>query len=73
MPGRGCFDDIPGDGIVVSPSPPIVETLDWSYEQAVGCLLWMSEMMRPDIASAVRAVAVHAHIPAARHWKAMRR
>ena len=25
--GRGCFGDLPGEGIVVSPPPPIVETL----------------------------------------------
>ena len=29
-------------------------------------------MTRPGIASAVRAVARHAHNPAARHWKAVR-
>ena len=28
-------------------------------------------MMRTDIASAVRAVARHGHIPTARHWKAI--
>ena len=27
MPGRGCFGDLPGDGIVVSPPSPIVEQL----------------------------------------------
>ena len=27
IPGRGCFGAIPGDEIVVSPLPPIVETL----------------------------------------------
>ena len=45
---------------------------DWPYKQAVGGLLWISGMTRPDIASAVRAVARHAHNPAARHWKAVR-
>ena len=30
-------------------------------------------MRRPGIASAVRAVARHAHNPSARHWKAVRR
>ena len=29
--------------------------------------------MRPDIASAVRAVARHAHNPATRHWKVVRK
>ena len=46
---------------------------DWPYEQAVGGLLWISGMTRPDIASAVRAVARHARNPAARHWKAVRK
>ena len=27
VPGRSCFGDLPGDGIVVSPPPSIVETL----------------------------------------------
>ena len=44
---------------------------EWPYMQAVGGLLWMSGMARPGIASAVRAVARHAHNPAARHWKAV--
>ena len=30
-------------------------------------------MTRPDIASAARAAAQHAHNPAARHWKAARK
>ena len=46
---------------------------DWPYNQAVGGLLWISGMTRPDIASAVRAVARHPHNPAARHWKAVRK
>ena len=32
-----------------------------------------SGMTRPDIASGMRAVARHAHNPAARHWKAVRK
>ena len=44
---------------------------DWSYKQAVDGLLWISGMTRPDIASAARAVARHAHNPAAQHWKAV--
>ena len=46
---------------------------EWPYKQAVGGLLWISGMTRPGIASAVRAVARHAHNPAARHWKAVRK
>ena len=40
---------------------------DWPYKQAVGGLLWISGMTRPDITSAVRAVVRHAYSPAARH------
>ena len=46
---------------------------DWPYKQAVGGFLWISGMARPDIASVVRAVARHAHNPAARYWKAVRK
>ena len=45
----------------------------WPCKQAVGGLLWISGMTRPGIASAVRAVARHAHNAAARHWKAIRK
>ena len=44
---------------------------DWPYKQAVGGLLWISGMTRPDIATAVKAVARHAHNPTARHRKAV--
>ena len=27
IPGRGCFRDVPGDEIVVSPPSPIIEPL----------------------------------------------
>ena len=46
---------------------------EWPYKQAVGGLLWISGMTLLGIASAVRAVARHAHNPAARHWKAVRK
>ena len=46
---------------------------DWPYMQAVGGVLWISGMTRSDIASAVRAVARHAHNSAARHLKAVRK
>ena len=38
---------------------------DWPHKQAVGGLMWISGVTRPDIASAVRAVA--------QHWKAVRK
>ena len=45
---------------------------EWPNKQAVGGLWWISGMTGPDIASAMRAVARHAHNPATRHWKAAR-
>ena len=38
---------------------------------AVGSLIWVGGMTRPDIANAVRAVARQAHDPAERHWRAV--
>ena len=43
----------------------------WAYREAVGGLMWLVVMSRPDIANAVRAVARHSHDPIARHWKAI--
>lgn len=43
----------------------------WPYKKAGGGLLWIMGMTRPNIASAVKAVAQHAHNPPARDWKAM--
>ena len=40
---------------------------------AVGSLIWLGGMTRPDIANAVRAVARQAHDPAERHWRAVRK
>ena len=41
--------------------------------RVVDGMLGISGMTRPDIASAVRAVARHGYNPAARHWKAVRK
>ena len=40
---------------------------------AVGSLIWLGGITRPDIANAVRAVARRAHDPAQRHWRAVRK
>ena len=44
---------------------------DWPYREAVGSLMWLSTMTRPDISNAVRTVARHSHNPTDRHWKAV--
>ena len=46
---------------------------DKPVRAAVGSLIWVGGMTRPDIANAVRAVARQAHDPAERHWRALRK
>ena len=40
---------------------------DWPYKEAVGSLMWLSTMIRPDISNAVRAVVRHSRNPTDRH------
>ena len=42
----------------------------WPVREAVGSLMWLSTMTRPDITNAVRAVARYAHEPTKRQWQA---
>jgi hypothetical protein len=44
---------------------------DKPVRAAVGSLIWVGGITRPDIANAVRAVARRAHDPAERHWRAV--
>ena len=44
---------------------------DWPVRGAVGSLMWLSTMTRPDIPNAVRAVARYAHEPSERLWQAI--
>ena len=46
---------------------------DKRVRAAVGSLIWLGGMTRPDIANAVRAVARQAHDPVERHWRAARK
>ena len=44
---------------------------DWPVRETVGSLTWLSTMIRPDITSAVRAVACYAHEPTEKLWQAI--
>lgn len=40
------------------------------FREVVGCLMWVANQTRPDIANAVRAVARFSHEPKRTHWRA---
>ena len=44
---------------------------DWPVREAIGSLMWLSTMTRPDITNGVRAVARYAHEPTERLWQAI--
>ena len=44
---------------------------DWPVREAIGSLMWLSTMTRPDITNAVRAVARYVHEPTERLWQAI--
>ena len=39
------------------------------FRELVGCLMWLANQTRPDIANAVRAVARYTNSPRENHWK----
>ena len=44
---------------------------DWPVREAVGSLMWLATMTRPDITNAVQAVARYTHEPTERLWQAI--
>ena len=70
--GVNSSSDIPATpGVELGPREEGEPGGDWPYREAVGSLMWLSTMTRPDISNAVRAVARHSHNPTERHWKAV--
>ena len=70
--GGNSSSDIPATpGVELGPREEGEPEGDWPYREAVGSLMWLSTMTRPDISNPVRAVAPHSHNPTDRHWKAV--
>ena len=42
---------------------------NWPFRELVGCLMWLANQTRPDIANAVRAVTTYANQPRELHWR----
>ena len=64
--------DIPGTpGVELGPRKEGEPNRDWPYREAVGSLMWLSTMTRPDISNAVHTVARHFHNPTDRYWNAV--
>ena len=70
--GANSSSDLPATpGVELGPREEGQPKGDWPYREAVGSLMWLSTMTRPDISNAVRAVARHSHNATDRHSKAV--
>ena len=66
------ISDIPASpGADLGPKQDDESGGDWPVREAIGSLMWLSTMTRPDITNAVRAVARYAHEPTERLWQAI--
>ena len=57
-------------GVEVGPTQEGERGGDWPYREAVGSLVWLSTMTRPDISIAVRGVLRLSNNPTEKHRKA---
>ena len=70
-----CFNataqpDIPAATVADLGSTMADDTVvDCPFRQAVGGVIWLAGMRRPNFANARKAVACHSHNPCERHWK----
>ena len=72
--GADAVSDLPASQSAdIGPRRNDEPVYDKPVRAAVGSLIWLGSMTRPDIANAVRAVARQAHDPAERHWRVVRK
>ena len=70
--GVNSSSDIPATpGVGLGPREECEPKRDWPYREAMGSLMWLSTMTRPDVSNAVRAVARRFHNPTDRRWEAV--
>ena len=43
--------------------------VDCPFRQAIGGIMWLTGMTKPDITNSAREMARHSHNPCERHWK----
>ena len=68
--GLNSSSDIPATpGVELGSREEGEQKGEWPCREAVGSLMWLLTMTRPDISNTVRAVARHSHKPTDRHWK----
>ena len=64
------YSEIPAStSVYLGPRTSEDTKVDRPYRNAVGGLMWLATVTRPDLANAVRALARQSHDPCERHWE----
>ena len=64
------YSEIPAStSVYLGPRTSEDTKVDRPYRNAVGGLMWLATVTRPDVANAVRALARQSHDPCERHWE----
>ncbi|CAM9505654.1 unnamed protein product, partial [Sphacelaria rigidula] len=68
------YSEIPASvSVKLGPTTGEDKKVDRPYRNAVGGLMWLATVTRPDIANSVRALARHSHDPWERHWESVKK